>query len=339
MIPRRLLPAARRGAFVLLSALALSGCLEERLQVQVFTRIQPDGACERRIEYLLEHVDDQTGERRPLDPARDSLRRLHRFPSGEAWRVRDEVAADRHLVVAEALLPSPNDVGSDYQRAPAPREAPATNTLSYDCAELETAGAVCDYAELFLDPASPPAVVRRVLGFLAGREDAFARGVSRALRPASPSTASLRAAYRERFVAPLVARAEALATRRFFGPRERADLDALLEEGGTRTEDLVVAVSALTPGAGADRVREAVEAEIERQVERFTSETPSAGELLGGDTARRLLQFRATVVMPGPILRANTCFGGDTASWEFTGEDLYLQGFDLRARAAAPGGR
>lgn len=37
--------------------------------------------------------------------------------------------------------------------------------------------------------------------------------------------------------------------------------------------------------------------------------------------------------MPAPIVRANTCATGDTATWEFEGEDLYGRGFEMWAKA------
>ena len=39
--------------------------------------------------------------------------------------------------------------------------------------------------------------------------------------------------------------------------------------------------------------------------------------------------------MPLPILRANTCFSGDTAVWEFEEEDLFGRGFEMKALAAS----
>jgi hypothetical protein len=39
--------------------------------------------------------------------------------------------------------------------------------------------------------------------------------------------------------------------------------------------------------------------------------------------------------MPAPITRANTCFTGDTATWEFDQDDLYTGPFVMSARAAS----
>lgn len=46
------------------------------------------------------------------------------------------------------------------------------------------------------------------------------------------------------------------------------------------------------------------------------------------------VRFRATLVLPVPIVRANTCFQGDIATWEFTQEDLYGRGFEMWVKAS-----
>lgn len=337
-LPRQRTQARARLSLVA-AALLCAACLKERLQVDVTTRIHPDGTCERRIEYRLAHSEADKGGARvpiPIDPAEDGLRRFHRFPTGEAWRVRDEVGPDLHFVVAEALLPSPNDVGSDYSRCVSPRVPPASNSISYGCEAGEGEDGACEYAELFFDPASPPAVIRGVTRFMLTHDDDLARRLARALGTAAPSAKALKRAYRERFAQPLADEAERLAGRMFFGPRERAELEALLKDGETRTEELAVAVSELAPAAGEEAARKAVKDSVDGLFERFTNETPGAEDILDfGDTKKRSVHFKVTLVMPGPILRANTCFSGDTATWEFDDEDLFVHGFDIRARAAA----
>jgi hypothetical protein len=49
---------------------------------------------------------------------------------------------------------------------------------------------------------------------------------------------------------------------------------------------------------------------------------------------QRSVHFRATLLMPVPILRANACVTGDTAVWEFDEEDLFGRGFEMKAFAA-----
>jgi hypothetical protein len=57
--------------------------------------------------------------------------------------------------------------------------------------------------------------------------------------------------------------------------------------------------------------------------------------LLAPDGGTRV-RFRATLVMPAPIVRATTCVSGDTAVWEFDGDDLFGRGFEMKALATAP---
>ena len=313
------------------AALSGAGCFRERLDVEISTRIHPDGSCERRIEYRLEHRDKEGG-RKSIDPAEDGLR-FQRFPSGEPWRVRDEAGRDLHVVVAEGAFPSPNDVGSDYSRALSPRVPAATNTISYGCEKRGDEGETCEYAELFFDPGSPPAMMRGVVRWMLAHDDDFAKTLARALGTAAPGSKALKKAYRERFAQPLADSADRLSGRQFFGPRERAELETLMKEIEERSEQLGVAVSDLAPAAGPERSHQAVKDTFDSLFNRFDEEMPGASAIFDGDTRR--VHFKFTLVMPGPILRANTCFAGDTATWEFDDEDLYGHGFDVRARAAA----
>ena len=83
--------------------------------------------------------------------------------------------------------------------------------------------------------------------------------------------------------------------------------------------------------------RTAVKDSLDELFDRFDKDIPGADDaLVFGARRRARVHFKFTLVMPGPILRANTCFSGDTATWEFDDEDLYVHGFDIRARAAAP---
>lgn len=319
----------------LAAALAGAACLQERLDVDITTRIHPDGTCERRIEYRLEHTDtDKSGERKrvPIDPEKDGLR-FQKLPSGERWQIRNEAGRDLHLVVAEALLPSPNDIGSDYSRSLSPRMPASSNTISYGCDKRDDEGEVCEYAEFFFDPASPPAVVRTVIRWMLSHDDDFATSVARALGASAPRAKALKKAYRDRFAEPLAESADRLASRQFFGPRERAELEVLMKDMDGRTDQLGAAVFELAPAAGPEASQKAVKDALEDIFKRFDEETPGAGAIFTGDSRR--VHFKFTLVMPGPILRANTCFSGDTATWEFDDEDLYAHGFDIRARAGA----
>ena len=57
--------------------------------------------------------------------------------------------------------------------------------------------------------------------------------------------------------------------------------------------------------------------------------------LLPASDSQQPIHFHATLVMPVPIVRANTCAQGDTATWEFDGDDLYGRGFEMWAVAAS----
>ena len=325
-----------RGRLLVVFAVVLSGaaCFQERLDVDITTRIHPDGTCERRIEYRLEHSDtDKEGDRKrvAIDPEKDALRRFHRFPTVEPWRLREERTADSHVVVVEALLPSPNDIGSDYSRASSPRAPAASNTISYGCDKGEAA--VCEYAELFFDPASPPAVIHGATRYLLTHDDDLAKSLAHALGSASPPVKVLKKLYRERFAKPLADEAERLAGRVFFGPRERSELEALMKDLDERSAQLAIAVAEVAPAAGPEASQKAVDESLDALFGRFDEEVPGATAVFTDDTK---VHFKYTLVMPGPILRANTCFTGDTATWEFDDEDLYVHGFDVRARAAAP---
>jgi len=94
-----LLGVALRRATILALPLVAPGCIEERLSVEIFTQVNGDGSCTRRVEYRLERVDkDRGGARVAIDPKEDPLRVAHRFPSGEPWQVRDEAELGLHVV-------------------------------------------------------------------------------------------------------------------------------------------------------------------------------------------------------------------------------------------------
>ncbi len=327
-------PAPRSGLLLVLGvALASGGCIEERLLVEVTTVVRADGTCSRRVEYRLEHVE-KDGTRVSLDPQKDALRLLHRFPQGEAWTVRDEAGSDLHTVVAEAAFSSPNDIGWDYWRALAPRAAPARNHVSFAMDKEEDA-AVYEYAETFLDPASPLAGLRMLSHLLSRRENEFATTFARTLGRTAPPRGETRRAYRERFARPFAAAAAALVNRPLYGPRERQETDGLMDRLSDLQKDLAEALAAQAPGADPDAVSKALDETIESFAESLDREVTGAGlpfPTAFADPARHV-HIRATLVMPAPIVRANTCATGDTATWEFEGEDLYGRGFEMWAKA------
>jgi hypothetical protein len=315
--------------------LALQGCIEDRLSVDLFTQIHGDGTCTRRIEYRLERVDTDKGDARvAIPPAEDLLRTLHRFPSGDPWQVRDETENGLHVVVLEATLPSPNDFDGDYSRARNRRAPPARNAVS---AYVDPAHEYYEYQEVFRDPASPIAGARLLSRLLLKREESFADGYARALDEArlTPRESDLRRAFREQLAAPFAREVAALAERPLFGPRERRELDVLLEGFKQKQEAIVARVSALSPGTDPEAVAQAADTALNGLAEGLLPEVEAAGLALDLPDRGTTVRFRATLVMPVPILRANTCATGDTAVWEFGEEDLFGRGFEMTAVASA----
>jgi hypothetical protein len=314
--------------------LGLQGCIEDRLSVDLFTQIHADGTCTRRIEYRLERVDTDKGETRvAIRPEDDILRNLHRFPSGEAWQVREESETGLHVVVVEATLASPNGVGGDYFRTRTRRAPPARNFVS---AHVDPPHDYYEYQEVLRDPASPIAGARLLSRLLLKRDEAFADGYARALDDprVTPRESDLRRAFRDQLAAPFAREVAALAERPLFGPREQRELEALLEGLDRKQEAVVARVAALGAGADPESVEEATDAALNRVAESLVPEVEAAGLPLTLPDRGTSVRFRATLVMPVPILRANTCATGDTAVWEFAEEDLFGRGFEMTALAS-----
>jgi hypothetical protein len=292
--------------------LGLTGCIESRLTVDLFTQIHADGTCTRRVEYRLERVDTEKGDTRvAIRPQDDPLVTWHRFPSGEPWQAREERETGLHVVVLEALLPSPSAADGDFFRARTPRAQPARNSVS---AFVDVEHETYEYQEVFRDPSSPLAAARALSRAALKRDEAFAEGFAEALagKGAGPRESDVRRAYRERLAEPFAREVALLAERPLYGPRERKDLDEVFDRLDEKQKDLAARLSALAPGTPPDEA--------------------GLPLLVPEGTAR--VRFRATLVMPAPILRANTCVTGDTAVWEFDEEDLFGRGFEMKALAA-----
>lgn len=322
----------------LLAAIPLGACIEDRLSVEIWTQIHADGSCTRRIEYRLERLDgENAGSSLPIPAAEDALRLLHRFPEGEAWAMTRESRGHARVVIAEAVsLPSPNDASGDYWRVRAPKAQPARNHVSFAFDEDREARCY-DYSETLLDPASPVEAARSLAQALAKRDDDFALGWARALPAWGASRGELRRAFRERLAQPFLRDVAALASRPVHGPRERRELEGLFDRFSGLQADLLQALVASRPGVDAADLGEILDgiiAEFGDSIEKRNLEAglPAPLELSAG---RERIHFRATLVMPGPIVRANACVQGDTASWEFEQDDLYGRGFEMRAKAVS----
>jgi hypothetical protein len=323
------------GPMLLALPLALTSCIEDRLSVEMFTQVNGDGTCTRRIEYRLERVDTDKGDRRvAIPPDHDLLLVQHRFPSGEPWRMRDEAETGLHLIVLEAVLPSPAAADGDYFRARAPRAQPARNFIS---AFSDPENGVYEYEKVFRDPSSPLAAARALSRAALKRDEAFARGFSAALENerAAPRESDLRRAYREVFAEPFAREVSALAERPLYGPRERRELEELYARLEEKQQSLAARLSALTPGVPPEAVDSATDKSVSSLGDELLGQLEAAGFPLTVPEGAEPARYRATLVMPAPILRANTCVAGDTAVWEFADEDLFGRGFEMTAVASA----
>jgi len=314
--------------------LGLTGCIESRLTVDLFTQIHADGTCTRRVEYRLERVDTEKGDARvAIRPPDDPLVTWHRFPSGEPWQVREERETGLHVVALEALLPSPSAADGDFFRARTPRAQPARNAVS---AFVDVEHETYEYQEVFRDPSSPLAAARALSRAALKRDEAFAEGFAGALagKGAGPRESDVRRAYRERLAEPFAREVALLAERPLYGPRERKDLDELFDRLDEKQNDLAARLSALAPGTPPEEIEAAVDASFNSLGEALLAQLDEAGLPLLVPEGPARVRFRATLVMPAPILRANTCVTGDTAVWEFDEEDLFGRGFEMKALAA-----
>jgi hypothetical protein len=313
----------------------LVSCFENRLSVDILTQVHGDGTCTRRIEYRLERVDTEKGDARVAIPAdQDTLVAQHRFPSGDPWRMRDERETGLHVIVLEALLPSPLAADGDYFRARSPRAQPARNYVS---AFADADSGVYEYQEVLRDPSSPLAAARALSRAAVKGDEAFARAFTAALddERAAPRESDLRRAYREIFAEPFAKEVAALAERPLYGPREKRELEALFDGLDRKQKDLAARLSALAPGKPLDEVEAATDKSVGSLGDELLRQLDAAGLPFVTPEGLQRARFHATLVMPAPILRANACVAGDTASWEFEEEDLFGRGFEMTAVASA----
>ncbi|HXK12315.1 MAG TPA: hypothetical protein VMT70_21935 [Vicinamibacteria bacterium] len=300
----------------------------------MLTQIHGDGTCTRRVEYRLERVDTEKGGRRvEIRPGDDRLQTWHRFPAGEPWQIREETETGLHVIVLEALLPSPGAADGDFFRARAPRAQPARNFVS---AFVDAEHGVYEYQEVLRDPSSPLAAARALSRAALKRDGAFADGFAAALagKGAGPRESDVRRAYRERLAEPFAREVALLAERPLYGPREKRELDEIWDGIDRKEKDLAARLASLAPGTPPEEIEAAEEASLNLLGDGLFAQLDQAGLPIVTTDGPERLRFRATLVMPVPILRANTCVAGDTAVWEFEGEDLFGRGFEMKALAA-----
>lgn len=313
-------------------ALLLAGCIEDRVSVEILTQIHADGTCTRRITYRVERVDkDQGGTRTAIPPEQDPLR-LFRLPTGEPWRVTDDAQTGLREITVEALLPSPGAASGDFFHARSRKAAPARNSIS---AFADPEAAHYEYKELLSDPASPLAGARQLSKLLLQSDGRFARDVASALGDGAPREGELRKLFRDRFAEPLAREVARLTARPGYGPRERRELAAVFESLDERQQELTAAIALVPPAAGGAELDKAVDEALGRLIEPIVGQIEEAGLPLLSALDEQPIRFRARLVMPVPILRANTCVNGDTAEWEFDENDLFGRGFEMSALASA----
>jgi hypothetical protein len=323
----------RRGYWLLLAAFPLVGCIEDELTVEIQTQIHADGSCTRRTQYRFERTGkNQAGGPAAIRPEDDPLR-FQTFPTGEPWAVREQNDPGLRVVEVEALLSSILDADGDFYRRFSKRSQPARNFIS---AVVEPEQGVYDYQEVLRDPASPLLGARALSRSALKREEAFARSVRLVLGADAPRETDLRRAWRDRLAEPFARDVSALAERPLFGPRERRELERIYGALEARQQALVARLTELAPGVPEEAMDKAVQDAVDQVGEGLVEELERAGLPLSlGDRSLKI-KFRATLVMPAPIARANACYSGDTVVWEFDGDELYGRGFEMQARAVAP---
>ncbi len=320
---------------VLLLALVLplAGCLETRISVDLFTQIHADGSSTRRVSYRAERVDTEKADARVAIPDDADPLRQFSIPSGEPWRVQEEQELGLHVITVEALLPSPAAFEGDFRRARSKRAQPARNAVS---AFADPEHAVYEYQEVFSDPASPLAGARALSRLALKADDDFAKRFLEALsaRDLAPRESELRRLFRERLAAPFAREVGEVAERPFYGPRERHDLERILDSLETKQQDLSARILALAPSGSTDELSSASERALNAIGELLLGEVEGAGLPVISLEGNADVKFHATLVMPAPILRANACVSGDTAEWEVEEGDLFGRGFEMKALAA-----
>jgi hypothetical protein len=324
-------------AFAALATLPLCACIENRMTVELFTQVHGDGSCTRRIEYRLERTDSDQGDARvAIPPDDDLLFKQHRFLSGEPWQKTEQAELGLHAVTLEAKLASPQDVDGDYFRARGPQAQPARNLVS---AYVDTEHGHYEYQEVLRDPSSPLAAARVLSRLALKRDQAFADAFTEAFtkategKTAPPRATDLRRLFRDLLAEPYAREVAALAERPFYGPRESGELERINRELDDRQKQLSGRISMLTSGVPAEDIDELTESALGTVLEGLAAQLQSQG-LPGLTESDITVHFRATLVMPAPILRANTCFTGDTAVWEFEADDLFGRGFEMKALAS-----
>ena len=254
------------------------------------------------------------------------------LPRGEAWtRPRRARGAAPRRSPPKACSPPRTHIDCDYWRALRAPAALRPQPRLLRHARGRGPGAIYEYAETFLDPASPLASLRLLVA--TPREAATTSSPTASPGPwasAAPPRAQVQRAYRERLAGPFAQAVGALAARPVFGPRERAETEDLLDSRPTLQKALSKPLAAPQPGSDPEAVTKAVEAAGRRVVGAHRSARwRRAGLPLSG--VRRAHDRQGRTSAPPWSCPARSCAPtpashGDTATWEFDGDDLYGRG-------------
>jgi hypothetical protein len=329
---------ARALPLLLLASLSSNACVEDRLIVDINTVIHGDGSCTRHVLYKLERTSDDGGDPADLSLDQDPLRLLHRYPTGDPWTVQQDVKARSHTVTLDGRFPSANEIGWDYWRAANPKAAPARNHFSF-AMDGDDTNTRYEYSETFIDPASPLQGFRLLAQLLSQREEAFARQLGGQLDGMALRRREVVRAFHDTVTVPFVTEVSRLSSGPVFGPREKAELASILDRLDPLSEAFVERLLPLAPGLTPERAKKAIDGAFEATFgDSLSADLAAAGlplPFFGSDNPAHAIHFHVTLVMPAPIARANTCTQGDTATWEFDGDDIYGRGFEMWAVAGS----
>ncbi len=328
----------RRGTLRILTLLLASSgtaCLQDRLTVDLTTVVHGDGTCSRRVAYRLVPSDAGGDPAEPPQRDADPFRSILRVPTAEPWNVHTELDSTNPSITMEGDFPSPNAIEWDYWRPTRPHLAAARNYFSF---AMDSGGESTrfSYVETWLDPAAPFQMLRFLASTLVRHEERLAADAVRRIRSSALRKKDVRAAIHETVTLPFTRRVARIAARPVFGPRERAETAATLDTLDWR--DAVARLQGLDPSLDAAEVTDALDSALGSLWDAMGPELEAAGlppTLVDPALDEHPIHVHATLVMPAPIVRANTCFQGDTATWDFDGEDLYGRGFEMSAVAAA----
>jgi hypothetical protein len=326
---------ARLKPLTLALALASTACIEDHLTVDINTIVHGDGSCTRHVVYQLERTAGENDAPADLATDQDPIALYHRFPSGESWTVVHDARARTHTVTLDATLPSPNEVDWDYWRRPSAKGTPARNHFSFAMTGPDD-DLRYQYSETFLDPASPLQAMRALAQLLAKKDGEFALDLQTRLELKTLSRPDVARAFRETLAEPFLKDVAAIASRPVYGPRERNEIEKLMDLLTAHQKDLAARLARLAPSVGPEALDQALDKSADHVGEDLRRQLEEAGlPLSSAADSQQPIHFRATLVMPAPIVRANTCAQGDTATWEFDADDLYGHGFEMWAVAAS----